>query len=279
MRRHLVALLTFALTAAALPALAGIHYVADTTSRGANTNQEMRVEGWVEGAGAKIVFSETGTPLVKQGSYIVTEDGGKTIFLVDPKEKTYAEWDLEAMMQGLGSMMQAMGGMIDMQVENVEVEPLDSGSGPAMHGLATDYRKYELSYDMRIKVMGMGRENHVETVNEVWSTDALDDVALGIWLRDAPATGFESVDRLIEAEMSQAKGFPLKTVTTTTTSGKKGKRRDTTTTTMEVTSLDRSASIPAGTFKVPEGYQRTEAPMAGGEEEGNPFKGLFGGNR
>jgi hypothetical protein len=280
MRRHLSALCALIVTLVALPALAGIRYTADTTSTGANANQKMRVEGWIDGAGAKIVFSEAGTPLIQQGSYIVTRDAGQTIFLVDPEEKTYAEWDLEAMLAGLGSMMEAMGGMIDMQVDNVETENIDSGSGPEMHGLATDYRKFKISYDMRIQVMGMKRNNHVDTVNEVWSTSALDDAALGVWLRDAPTTGFQAVDELIEAQAEQAKGgFPLKTVTTTTTTGPKGKRSDTTTSTMVVTSLDRSASIPAGTFEVPQGYERVEAPAAGGEQADNPLKGLFGGNR
>lgn len=280
MRRHLIALCALVVTLVSLPALAGIHYTADTTSTGANANQKMRIEGWVDGPGAKIVFSEVGTPMIQKGSYIVTRDAGQTIFLVNPEEKTYAEWDLEAMLAGVGSMMEAMGGMIDMSVDNVESEQLDSGSGPEMHGLATDYRKFRVAYDMRIKVMGMKRNNHVDTVNEVWSTNALDDAALGVWLRDAPTTGFQAVDELIEAQAEQAqRGFPLKTVTTTTTTGPKGKRSDTTTSTMVVTSLDRSAAIPAGTFEVPEGYERVEAPAAGEEEGGNPLKGLFGGNR
>lgn len=278
MKRHLT-LVSALLLACAPAAFAGIHYTADTLTESGKQRQKMTVEGWVDGAGAKIVFTEAGTPLMKKGSYVVTEDGGETIYLVDPEEKTYVEWDLEALLQGLGGMMQAMGGMVDVQVDGVEVDNLDSGAGPAMHGLPTAYRKYSLSYDLRIKVMGMTRESRVETVNEVWSTDALDDVALGLWLRDAPTTGFEAVDELIAAQQGQATGFPLKTVTTSTTTGKKGKQQDSSTTTMVVTSLDREASIPPATFKVPEGYTRSEAPAAAGEGEGNPFKGLFGGGK
>ena len=279
MRRYLIALCAALTSLAALPAPAGIHYTAETVGDAGGRGSKMVVEGWVDGGGARIVFGETSTPMLDKGSYMVTQDGGQTVYLVDPKEETYTEWDVEAMLRGVGQVMQSLGGMVDVQVDNVAVVKLDSGDGPEMHGLATRYRKYRLSYDMRIKVMGMNRANHVETVNEVWSTDQLADAALGLWLREAPTTGFDAVDELIEAEMSQVQGFPLKTVSTTTTTGEKGKRQDTSTSTTVVTSLDRTVAVTPATFMVPPGYQRVEAPALGGEQQDNPLKGLFGGGR
>jgi hypothetical protein len=279
MRRTLItALSILLLTLAALPAAAGIQYKAVTTSQGEGGRSQTVVEGWVDGGKAKVVFSEAGTPGLRDGEYILTQDGGKTLYLVNPKEKTYAEWDLDAMLQMMGSMMQSVQPLINLEIDNVKVEPLGESAGPAMHGLSTTHRKYRTEYDMRIRVLGMKRANHVENVNEAWTTEEMNDAGLGIWLRNAPTTGFEDVDKLIKAEMSQAKGFPLKTTTTSTTTNKKGKS-STSTTTMEVTELDRNASIPAATFEIPEGYTRSEStlPAQGeGEEGGNPFGKLFG---
>lgn len=287
MRRSLCLLATLAavvLLAAAPPATAGVHYKAVTTieAEGQRGQQRTVVESWVDGPKAKVVFEASDTPGMQEGQYVVTKDGGQTLFLVDPKEKTYAEWDLEAMLSMLGSMMEAMGPMMNFQVDDVTVEELAKESGPSMHGLSTTHARYRTTYDMTIKVMGMGRTNSVETLQEVWATDALDEAGMGVWLRKRPATGFEEVDELIEAEMQKVQGFPLKTVTRTTTTGQKGKRSSTSMSTMEVTELERSVSIPASTFEIPEGYTRTESTLPqqeGEEEEGNPLKSIFGGGR
>ena len=109
MRRTFIPTLILLLLAAALPAAAGTHYTAETTTTGPDAEQATSVEAWVDGAAAKIVFHESGTPVLEKGNYIVTTDGGKTLYLVNPEEKAYAEWDLEAMLQMVGSVMQAMG--------------------------------------------------------------------------------------------------------------------------------------------------------------------------
>jgi len=281
MRRTLYALLTLVCLAAAPLTFAGVHYTAVTTTEGDNANQRTAVEGWVDGESAKVVFTDSGNPTMKQGQYILTTDGGQTLFLVDPKEKTYAEWDLEAMLATLGSMMESLGPIVNFEIDNVSVEELGDEAGPEILGLPTRHHSYRTTYDMKIKVMGMGRANHVESDQEVWSTTAIDDDAMTVWLRKAPTTGFGELDELMQAEMGKINGFPLKSVTRSTTTGKKGKRSTTTVMTTEVTELDRSASIPASTFEIPEGYTRSEAMVPSedgeGEEQGNPFGKLFGG--
>jgi hypothetical protein len=280
MRRTLTPIAVLLVLVAALPAAAGIRYTAVTATEGPGANQKTVVDAWVDGAAAKVAFRESGTPALEKGSYIVTTDGGRTLYLVDPEEQTYAEWDLEAMLEMFGSMMQAMGPILNLEIDDVEVEALGSEAGPAMHGLATTHARYRTSYDMKIKVLGMGRANHVVNEQEVWSTSALGDPALGVWLRSAPTTGFADLDQLVEAEMSTVEGFPLKSVTRSTTTGQKNQREQTTVTTMEVTELDASADVPASTFEIPEGYTRNEAALPaeeGEEEDGNPFSKIFGG--
>ncbi len=281
MRRTFLVLVTLFCLAVTPLAFGGVHYTAVTITEGDGVDQRTRVEGWVEGESAKIVFTESGNPTMKQGQYIVTKDGGKTLFLVDPEEKTYAEWDLEAMMAALGSMMESLGPIVNFEIDNVEVEELGDEAGPEMLGLPTRHHTFRTTYDMKIKVMGMGRANHVESEQEVWSTTALDHDAMTVWLRKAQPTGFGELDELVEAEMGKVRGFPLKSVTRSTTTGQKGKRSSTTVMTTEVTELDRSADVPASTFEIPEGYTRSEALVPaedgeGEEEQGNPLGKLFG---
>lgn len=271
----------------AWPAAAAIHYEAVTTSdtpgRGKPTT--IRVEAWVDGAEAKIEFRESGTPTMPAGTYLLTRNGGKTLYFVNPEEKTYAEWNLDQMLQTIGGLMQAMGPVLKFEVSDVEVEKLAEGPGESLHGLATTHYKYRTTYVMKIKVMGMGSTSAVDRMQDIWATRDLDDVALGIWLRNRPAaTGLADLDELIAAEMGKVQGFPLKTVEVATTTGKKGKRESETRTTMEVTTFERNASVPASTYELPAGYTKTEiVPTAGpaegqGDEAGgNPFKKTFGG--
>lgn len=262
------------------PALAGVHYRAVTSTEGSGQSQRTAVESWIDGPRGKVLFSESAAPGLEAGQYLLTQDGGKTLYLVDPKEKAYAEWDLQAMLQLFGGMLQAMGPVVDFKIENVEVAKLASEAGGTVAGVETTRTRWRTEYDMTIKILGMGRKNHVSTIQEVWSTDELADPALGVWLRGASPTGFAELDKLVSAEMQKIDGFPLKTVAVTTTTGPKGKQSQESRVTTEVTSLDRSVSIPASDFEIPEGYTRSEAlvPQAAADEseddEGgrNPFR-------
>jgi hypothetical protein len=264
MKRQILFLI---LVLTALPAFAGIHYKAVTTTEGAqNEAGNMQVEGWVSGDKARVEFKESGNPMAKQGAYLITKDGGKTIYLVDPEEKTYAEWDLQAMLGMVGNVMQGMGPLLKIEFSDPKVEKLLDEDGGTVAGLPTRHTRHRTSYTMKVKVLGMGNEASVVTEQDIWATDRLQDIALGVWLRsDPPRTGNAQFDKLVAAEADKAKGFPLKTVTVSTTTQKKG-RTTTTRSTMQVTELDTSANVAAASFEIPAGYQETQLlPM---EQEG-----------
>jgi hypothetical protein len=242
----------------AMPALAGIHY--------------KTVESWVDGDNAKIVFTESKNDLMGKGSYLVTTDGGKVLYLVDPKEKTYTEWDLNAMMNMFGTVMESMGGMLQMEFSDPEVEKLLEESGGTIVGLPTTHYRYRTAYTMDMKIMGMKRSQSFETVQDIWSTEELADPALGVWLkRDPPTMGNMGIEKVIEAEMSKMKGFPLKTVQETISTGQKGKQQTTTTTT-EVYELDQTTISPE-IFVIPADYERREMDFESleGFQNTNPY--------
>ena len=246
----------------AVPCAAGIHYQAVTKAQdasGRSTNIE--VEGWVSGGSAKIVFKESGNPMFHEGAYLLTKDGGKTLYLVDPKEKTYAVWDLDAMVGMAGAMMQGMGPLLKVEVSDPKVEDLGSSDGGTLLGLPTRRSRSKTSYSMKVKVLGMGQSTDVVTEQDIWATNALSDVGLGVWLRsDPPKTGNPQIDKLIAAQ-AKIEGFPLKTVTVSTTT-QKG-RSNTTRSTMEVKTLDTKAIVAEATFELPAGYKQTEMMMPG----------------
>jgi hypothetical protein len=267
------------LTLMALPAFAGIHYKSVTKTDDAKNPANIQVEGWVSGDKARVEFKESANPVAKAGAYLITKDAGKTIYLVDPEEKTYAEWDLQAMFGLVGSVMQGMGPLLKMEFSDPKVEKLLDEDGGTVVGLPTRHTRYRTSYTMKVRVLGMGNEANVVTEQDIWATDKLQDVALGVWLRaDPPRTGNPQFDKLIAAEVDKAKGFPLKTVTVSTTTQKKKGQTTTTRSTMEVTQLDTSANVAATSFEIPAGYQETQLLPTGGQEgESEEEQGGLGG--
>jgi hypothetical protein len=244
------------------PAGAGVHYKSTThTQDAAERSRDIEVEGWVDGGKAKVEFKESGNPAFQAGTYLLTQNGGELIYLVNPEEKTYARFDLEAMMGMVGNVLQGMGGLVKFEVSEPKVEKLADEDGGKLVGLSTRHYRFRTSYTMRVKVFGMGQPSAVVTEQDVWSTQELSDAGFGIWLRKAPPRiGNEDLDRLVNTEMEKIHGWPLKMVTTSTSTGKKGKPT-TTRTTMEVTLLEKT-SVPASAFALPAGYKEVEmAPM------------------
>jgi len=261
-----VILAALATLAVAVPSFAGVHYQATSTMEGAagrggsrnNNPGDAKVEGWVSGDKARVEFKESGNPMAKSGTYIITKDGGKTLYLVNPEDKTYAQWDLNAMLGALGGIMNGIGPILKFEFSDPKVEKVSEGDGGTLLGLPTRHYKFRTSYTMKMKVFGMGRSSETVTDQEVWATTKLTDPGLRVWLRhDPPRTGNEQFDKLIAAqsENQRLSGFPLKTVTTTTSTQKD--KQNVTHVTMEVTSLE-SKSIPNSEFEIPSGYKETQ---------------------
>ncbi len=272
------------LALSALPAFAGIHYKAVTKTEDPQTQGgNISVEGWVSGEKARVEFKESANPMIQAGGWLLTKDGGKTMYMVDPDEKTYAEWNLQAMMGVVGSVMNGMGPLLKIEFSTPKVEKLLDEPGPALVGLPTRHYRFRTSYTTKVRVLGMGNEASVVSEQDVWTTDKLSDVALGVWLRnDPPRTGNAQFDKLMEAEMGKTEGFPLKSVTVSTTTQKKGNKQSVSTMTMEVTQLDINVSVPGSSFEIPAGYKEVEmTPMAEGEngEDGGLGALLRGRNK
>lgn len=256
-----VALLMFSPVVVVPPAFGGIYYEANTTVDDAKTAQKVRA--WVDGPNAKVEFL-TGKKkdLLAAGNYLVTTDGAETVYLVDPKEKTYQVWDLDALFATFGTMMEEMSDLIQLTYADTSSEKVLDEPGEAILGHPTQHVRWNMAYTLAMK-MGPVKQKYIfEVVQDAWITDELEDEGFGAWLRkDRFKSGNEEFDRLMATEANKIKGFPLRTVVTTTTLTKKGKSRSTTSIT-EVTEL-REESVDAGVFEIPPGYVEVEMELDG----------------
>lgn len=261
------------LTAAmATPSQAGVYYEARTTmDKGAGSSL---VHAWISDQHARVEFVESDIPMTKKGNYLISRDGGQTLYMVNPSDETYSEWDFSAMI----NLVEGMSGLVNLEFSDPEVELLEEGDGGEVLGYPTRHYKYRTSYDFRMKILGMKRSNHTVTLQEMWVTQEFSDAGLNAWLRKSGrSSGDSSMDRLISTEMEKIKGFPLKSeVVSTSVGGKKGKTQTSRSTT--VVSVIRKESVNADRFEIPSHYQRVELLPTGEDGEGgeNPLGSIFG---
>lgn len=246
------------------PALAGLYFESTTTDQPERGKaNQILVHSWIDGDFAKVLFIDGDEGLMKDGSYLLTRDGGATLHLVNPKDKNYMVWDLDAMFAGLAAMMQSAGPLFNLDFSNPSFEKLGDESGGELLGRSTRKHSYRSKFDMTVKIVGIKRESHVESMQEVWVAYDLSDPGLGIWLRQKPpSTGDPEFDKLLLAGWEAMEGFPLKSVTRSVTTSKKKGKTNTTVSTMVVTVL-REETPPAGTFDIPGDYTLISMPTLG----------------
>lgn len=254
------------LSATALPAFAGVHFQSKSTTTSENQKpMTMVVEGWADGAKAKVMFRETSQqPMMKSGMYMLSQQQGESMsmLLVNPEDKTFMEFDPLAMLQGAGSMLNSLGGLMSMEFSDPKVETLLDEAGGSVLGQATRHVRLKTVYTMSMKILGMKRQSQIETVQDVWVATGWTDLGLGAWFRKAPPkTGHGPLDKLVSAEWGRIDGIPLKSITVSTSND--GKRTTVTRTEMEVTSLENTA-VPESTFVMPSGYTKQEMPLMPG---------------
>jgi hypothetical protein len=245
----------------AVQAQAGLQYTVKTTVEGGKRggdagNQSMQMTA--DGAKARMEFLKGG-PMKAGEGYILTQDGGKTMFMVSPKEKTYMKWDMDAMM-GLAG---AMTSMMKMEVTDPKTEKLLDEAGAPILGYPTRHYKFRTSYGMSMTVMGFNSSSTIVREEEAWTTTKINTAALSAWLKKAPKTNNESLDKLMKQQMEKMTGLPLKTIAVQTSTDKNGKTQ-TSTTTMEVTEV-KELKPAADLFEIPKDYKETS--MTGEDED------------
>src|SRR5689334_7924978 len=82
---------------------------------------QSRQKMWLEGSSARVEFESSDNPMLPPGAYLLIQEGGRRIVMVDPAAKTYARLDVS----GVSSRMESMGGgALETTIESPMVEKL-----------------------------------------------------------------------------------------------------------------------------------------------------------
>ncbi len=266
------ALLALAAVTAAAPSSAGTYFSAVTAGEGllGGKSVDVTVRGWADGNKARIEFAESRNPILKPGLYLITLDGGTTVYLVDPKQKTFSRWDAGVALGGSAVAAPSARPGADVTFSEPKIEKLGESDGGQIAGVVTRHLRFRTSYVATVNAAGRVETLGTLIEEDLWVAPTLADGALGIWLAKGPAaTGDPELDTLLAAQQPKVDGFPLKRVATVTATDKSGKKTiaKLTTTVTELIVGD----MPAGSFTMGSGYRETPlAPTPGKASEEPP---------
>jgi hypothetical protein len=254
----------------AIPSFAGITYTAETrTILGAkDTNGDFRVQGWVSGNRARMEFLQSELPGMETGTYMVSTDGGSNVFLVDPKAKTFERWDISGMISNMADMMRSMRGEMRVRFEEPKVERLLEEEGPKIDGMPTRHYRFRTSYKASIDMYDTETVSTV-TEEDIWTTNAITEPGVKIFLDRRMSSGDEQLDRILDKEMNKVVGFPLRRLTSTRQETKK----EVTETRAEMNVLDiKNVDVPDSMFEVPKGFTELDPNDSSMERAVKEFK-------
>ncbi len=202
-----------------------------------------------------------------KGTYFIVKGGGSEMFLVDPSQKQYMKWDIANMFAGLSKMVNAVGGLVKMQMSDVHIDAHDMGAGETIQGYPTRHVQMTQNYTVTAKVFGRSSTTQSQSTVDYYFAPSLkianpfvsNSQQMAMLSQMDMFNNSDYKNQMIAAQAKIPKsGVPLKTVTTMVSTDSKGKA-ETTVTTMEMVNFHHT-DIPASAFAIPSGYTMVEMP-------------------
>src|SRR5581483_3616710 len=195
----------------------------------------------------------------KDNSVVLSADGGKTMSVFDPASKTFYDLKIEEIIGGNSSILKGIGDLVKFDFANPKVSVSDGGDGGTIAGFPTHKYVLNASYDINVNAMGQQITTHIDMDTDSWTTDKLAPEMSSFLQMNGIHTGIEVVDKLVDAQRSAMRGFPLKQVSTVHVSQGLGQDMTMVTTT-NITDVQQT-NVDASAFAPPSGYTKVDDPV------------------
>jgi len=264
MSRAITAALTAILLQAplTLAAASGVYYEAVSEIQlqpdTGRTHARVTGESWVKDGKAKIRVTGSDSRLVEEGTWLLTHDGGETVYRVDPRAETVQALGVKALTENMYEMLESLSGQAGIEFGEPTAEKLLEEPGPEILGYATVHTVHRMSYSIGINIGDLEQVIETSLRREQWTTPALDFPLAGVWMgMGATQTGMNGMGQLMSELGGDTAGFPLKTMveTRTTVQDRVSVSRSTT----EVTKVEER-DIDDAVFEIPPGFDRVRSP-------------------
>lgn len=241
----------------AAPSFAGVTYKVQSTSTGIR-NVTIAGNVAVEGTNVRMDVTTGDNMLFKANSVVLSNDGGKTMSVLDASNKNYYQLQLEQVLGNTAAALKAVNETIKVSFENPEISVRDEGDAGTLEGYPTHKFVLDASYDIVVDAMGQKMTTHMTMKTESWTTEQLSSEFANFLQMRGLRTGVEGLDKLIVAQSAGVKGFPLKQISTVRMS--QGTNDMTMTTTALVSNIEKK-TVHAAVFAMPAGYTKVDDPV------------------
>lgn len=253
--RSRAALFFISILAVASTAFAGLAYNFESTTTGVGA-RTMTGSVRAEGSKVRVTIGKGDGILFKDGSVVVSTDGGQTLAVMDPATRSYYDLDLgELLGDGLSKQL---GGTVSFDIQNPRVAVRDRGDAGKVEGYPVRMSVLDSSYDLAVNAMGQKMPMKINMSTEVLWTDRLGAEFTNFLQLRGMRTGIDAVDKIISAQSAGIKGFPLHQKTTTRV--EMNGNTMTSTATSKVSRIQKT-KVTESEFTLPAGYARTESPI------------------
>jgi len=269
---------TAALAATALPALAGAQLPrAYTYTFRVSADSGAASTGTVQVYGDRARIDMAGSRGAEpSGDYLLVTDSGRTVTIVNPREREYSVTDAASFEHIVATVMQALDlAMIDAKLSDAHVSGSRLGPGDTIAGHPTERYRLRQEYSVRVGALGFkGDPEYHVVMTDYW-------VAPGFRLMRNPVIEMLSTTQTALAQQDRDfvrrstatrdrlfSGTPLRIIVVAGTVDEVGASQPkanastkASTTTIEVSDV-RSADVDRGLLEVPHGYREREGRLS-----------------
>ena len=135
------------------------------------------------------------------GTYVIANNNARQLLFVDPTQKSYTELNTMAVASALGTS--------DIKIENFTSSVTKLDDRPIIAGIAADHYRLTMTYDITVTFRAMPLKQSVRATIDKWTTVRFGDADLA-FAASAMQTGNADLDKLIVAETTKIRGFPLR---------------------------------------------------------------------
>jgi hypothetical protein len=250
-------IVTLALALVALPACAAIQYEfyrKSVTEDAVVPATDLTARAIVDGRRSRVDFVSGN--LYPPGTYVISTDGARRLYFIDPLKKSYTEFNTSGTATSLGAS--------NIKITNLQSRIEKLSDRPVIAGIETEHHQVIISYDITVMMKAIPLKQSVTTVIDNWTTTRFPvDLAVASNLR----TGNPDIDQLLDIENSKLTGFPMRQTVTTKTNASLAPRKSelklsptrTMTREMWVTAIRETAADPLA-FTIPSNFERSDTP-------------------
>ena len=130
-----------------------------------------------QGSKSRYTFhSEEEEAEIGSGSYLLSLDGGETVYFIDGNDNSCRQWSNEKLVQSLSGFLLATTDKFNVESTNVEVHKVFEKNVADMHGLPVKHIQINISFTASYKYMLFKDKYEIERIADFWVTPKLEGI-------------------------------------------------------------------------------------------------------